>query len=189
MFIRKFFNRRNKEQEKVVSCQLTEIYEFTRQKIDKLLAKDEETSKDINGKCPNCGCENVVHKFANVSGNGYVSGEMFIGTGYVSGSSEVITKKVNHCNDCGNQWKLYNGQTFSSHKIIADDLFQITSYIKDPNRWSFQQGIYLRYSKYSAETIYELVKRCEHWSFHTVTKTLTLRILRKHFKSVFDGRK
>lgn len=86
--------------------------------------EDYERRKRINGTC-SCGSHNIVKQFKEIKGriNGSFGGSFLGVGGYVSGGIDTYT--VNHCNDCGNEWKEYEYQYLSIDDIIKSKIYDI----------------------------------------------------------------
>jgi len=118
--IRKFLNLPNRDQSKILSDgreQMISIAsEIRREKND----NERKREVEKNSNCPNCKGKKIVNKISRVEGSGYVSGSFIYGSGSIYGSSKTDTNEVNHCNDCGNQWKKYDWSYTSDADVIAD---------------------------------------------------------------------
>src|SRR5262245_34349667 len=120
MGLRKLFNYPTKEQSLMIARGCDKLAALASAKSSKY-SEDESTYKNnTDNKCPNCGGKKIVNKIARVEGRGSVSGSFFLGGGSLYGSSRTDTNGVNHCNDCGNQWKKYERNFKWTDDFIAD---------------------------------------------------------------------
>lgn len=142
-----------------------------------------EFKTKVDTTCPHCKTkDNVVNKIAHVYGSGSVGGHLF----GVKGNVLIDTNEVNHCNTCGNEWKKYKPKTVSQTRILTVYLRYLSAIIRDPeekkNSWKWE-AIQIFNDYCHAETIYELNKASNGYCYYP---DLTLSVLRKYYKSVFD---
>lgn len=140
--------------------------------------------------CPKCRAkrEDIVNKIRKVSGGGRVSGDFFLGFGSVNGSLSIDTHAVNHCNKCGNEWEKFKSKSISRTDVLRVCLNYLADIIKKPEekKYSWKVDAVKVFDGCSAETIRALILKESHWLRSDTNIILTLRILRRHYKSVYD---
>lgn len=102
-----------------------EIIEQRAEKICSINRGEEREKRNkINSTC-SCGSHNIVKKFKRIKGeiNGSFGGS-FLGFGGAM-SGQVDTYTVNHCNECGNEWKEYGYTYLFPEKIIKSKIYDI----------------------------------------------------------------
>jgi hypothetical protein len=157
------------------------------QKLANIEYQDQQENKTIHdGICPKCKSkENIVNKVCHVYGKGSVNGNIFIG---ISGIVTIDTDEVNHCNNCGNEWKKYKTKAISQTDILRVAFNYLAQIYKDPEerRHSWKLEAILVFKDISAEAIYRLrVKQKK--VLHSNTKLqLTFYRLKKNYKSIYD---
>lgn len=98
-----------KAQLEVLQNRLSKDYKKQESRI-----KKEKEKHD--GICPKCKSVNVNNRIKRIQGEikGSGSGSSFFGTGSYSGSlrGSLDTNKVNKCNDCQHEWKIYERKPY-----------------------------------------------------------------------------
>lgn len=90
---------------------LTEELSTLRSRIDDYNQENREThnrrESEHNGKCSKCNSTNINGRIRRIKGEiaGRSSGDWGL-------SGEIDTLGVNKCNDCGHEWKIYEGKPF-----------------------------------------------------------------------------
>ena len=140
-------------------------------------------------RCPKCRERDVVDKIRDTLGEGKVDGNFYFGFGGVAGRMKVETDAVNHCNECGHEWKKFKTKYISKTEIVRVALNYLGDYLNDPEkqkRMSWKMDAIKVFDNMSAEAIYNLTKK--HWLYMRPTprQTLKLRKLRKYYPSVFE---
>jgi hypothetical protein len=190
MNIRKLFHFPTKQQTMSLTTDVENVLincESVARKERKELQESQKYHDDI---CPNCRAKKsdsvdiIVNKIRQTQGDGDVSGNLFGVTGRMS----VDTYAVNHCNKCGNEWEKFKTKTISRTDIMRVCLNYLAEILKDSSEkkheWKMEaiqvfDGCY-------AETIYHLARKEKHYLWYTTLPQLTLKKLRRYYKSVFD---
>ena len=150
--------------------------------------KNDEYADRANKECPKCGSKkNIIDKIAHVQGSGKVSGDFSLGFGSIRGSSNVDTSAVNHCSVCGHEWVKDIPTRKYAGDLISHNL-DMLGYIFDDNEWSQKYTVVYveKFSEYYAETIQYAYKENSYRCAPSTEDQLTLKNLKKHFKSVRD---
>lgn len=125
-----------------------------------------------NENCPNCRKKNIVNKIKRVSGE--VGGSFSLGFGSVNG--EIDTNPVNHCNDCGYEWKKdeidYSGQRDMSMNEMLRPIYNFFNKSEDNN------SDYLK--KFSAKALKIFIKKHGDGFYAEQLVNLSERDLRKY---------
>lgn len=138
-----------------------------------------------NEKCPNCGNRDpkkIVNKISRVQGHGEVSGSLF----GIYGSSDTDTNEVNHCNDCGNQWKKVRVDWKWQSDIFEDCLRSLNTKIEKRGEmfWSYDVKRCKVFEGMCVESILDWDKKHgSNWRTALVTK----KNLKSYYKSVKGG--
>ncbi len=190
MNIRKIFGHPTKSQQALIDADVQNIMN----KCDVIATsefKDLKMAQESHdGCCPNCRArkEDIVNKIRQVQGKGEVHGSFSFGFGDVSGSMNVDTNEINHCNKCGNEWKKFKIKYISKTDIVRVALNYLAEIISDPaiNNKSWKTDAIKVFDGCSAESITQIIKSIKDIRMSTES-TLTTRCLRRYFKSVYDG--
>lgn len=182
--IKKLFNITNSDQKSLIKKQLDEIVVMATNDSDEDFKLKNRIERNTNGVCPKCKNENIVDKIAQVVGDGSVGGDFMFGFGSVFGGSKIDTNEVNHCSDCGHQWKKYEPRFNFISDILYGYLNDICTYHERGSEWAAKTIEKLK--PYHAETIYELFKEYGHGCYYSTKETIKLKLLRKYFTSIFD---
>lgn len=153
---------------------------------ERLRNEENRRQQDHNRRCPMCSNSAVVNKIANVNGKGEVHGSFSLGCGSVYGSSSVNTDEVNHCNNCGNQWKKYKPKYKYRHKYIEKAMVDIINniYVETEGKYSFANGVLERYKDIPAESIYIAKQNVYKDIYISAQDNLTLDVLKTKYNSV-----
>lgn len=179
--IRKFLNIPSKEEKELIKKDCELILESVKKYQKEENNKDSERKKISDNTCVKCSSEKIVDKITQTTGHGSVSGSFRFGHGSVSGQTNIDTKPVNHCSECGHQWEKYK-LFYHSQKEILDTWFFVLGYTDLKNYTKTE--VYKLLKGYSAESILESLNLIKN--NRSVKDKLTLRFLRKYFKSVYD---
>lgn len=96
---------------------------------------DEQKEAQINHDtiCPHCQKSgDIVNRFALVHGN--TDNDIVIthsGPHTVINSVTIKTDKVNHCNNCGNEWEKYNNVSITRTDVIKISLIYLIQILKN----------------------------------------------------------
>ena len=191
MNIRKFLNIRNAKQ--IVA--LIDETERIKQRCEKIASQEyqeqKENQKSHDNRCPLCRAkkDQIVDKIEQVEGKGSVDGSFYLGFGSVSGSMNIDTNPVNHCNNCGHEWKKFKTKYVSKTDILRVTLKYLNDLIDNPEhnkRLTWKIDAIQVFDGCHVEAITMLVKE-EHRYMHSNNK-LRNAVLRKYYPSIFDGK-
>ena len=185
MNFRKLFNVQTPEQKKIIVGEVAAIKNLADKEADKKNDNNRKYDSDANSKCPNCGSTTIVDKIQDVSGYGNVDGYFIFGCGSIYGSSSTKTNAVNNCTSCGNQWKKSNQKYCWSYEIETKYINAIHTHIQDKNKYTFPLDTINLLKEFHAESIYEIKKDACNL-YIGADNTVTLKNLRKIFKSIYD---
>jgi hypothetical protein len=175
---RKIFNIPTKKQEIILSQEYDKILQIAEDESSKHYNKEYEYEKRLNNICPRCRATNIVDKIAQVKGEGSISGSFVLGSGSVYGSSSVDTNGVNHCNNCGHQWKKYQRSFLSKNDILIDWVNDIVSLYTRDKTFDLLKD-------FSAESIWKIYKTVSSQCYYSTRENISLSLLRKKFKSIY----
>jgi len=192
MNLRKLLYLPTKEQLALLTADVERILN----KCDKIASaeyKDQKDARDSHDSiCPNCHVRkdgnNIVNKIREVHGKGSVSGSFSLGFGSVSGSMAIDTNEVNHCNNCGNEWKKFKVKYVSKTDVVRVALNYLGDIYEDPERnkkFSWKVEAIEVFDGCYAESISALMSKNSHYMRLTTKRHLTLHRLRLNFKTVF----
>lgn len=179
---KKKFNKLSEEQKNIIKKEFDEILKLADKKADEKNDNIRNLEIQNNSICPLCKNKvkgTIVNKISLVKGEGNVSGSFYWGTGSIYGKSSTDTYEINHCNNCGNEWKKFNSNYVFSTDILRDFAYKIYLECK----YTFGNDEYNLLKNYYAETIDELFNK--HASLYYREK-VKLSDLRNKFKSIFD---
>jgi hypothetical protein len=116
-----------------------------------------------------------------------VYGSFNLGFGEVYGDSEVNTTSVNHCNKCGNQWKKYERKYNSMSNIIGNWINYIMTVFENKFNYDNFYSKQIEFLKdYYAESIWELYKKHEYYTYSSTKENISLKLLRIKYNSIYD---
>jgi ribosomal protein S27AE len=172
-------------QEKLYKEEMKRIEAICDKRAAKLNEENRNTVNQIDNTCPNCGAKNdIVNKIRRVKGEGSVGGNLF----GVSGSISIDTDEVSHCNKCGNEWKKAKFHYNWGDDVLQEALNYLSDLIEDPKNleysWKIKEA--KLFDGCYAETVYWLGDKCSNKVYMSTNATLTMRTLRKYYKSVYD---
>ncbi len=150
----------------------------------------EENQKYHDDICPNCRAKKsdsvdiIVNKIRQIQGDGNVNGNLF----GIRGRMLVDTYAVNHCNKCGNEWKKFKTKSISRTDIMRVCLNYLAEILKDPceKKHEWKMEAIQVFGNCYAETIYHLARKEKNYLWRTTLLQLTLKKLRRYYKSVFN---
>ena len=182
----KSFNIRNAKQ--IVA--LIDETELIKQRCEKIASQEYEEQKENqrthDNRCPLCRAKKnqIVDKIEQVEGKGNVSGNLF----GVSGSMEIDTNTVNHCNVCGHQWKKFKTKYVSKTDILRVTLKYLNDLIDNPEhnkRLTWKIEAIQVFDGCHAEAITMMAN--EEKRYVRGKEYLRNTVLRKYYPSIFDG--
>lgn len=184
-FLRKLLNIPNSDEKKIIAEQCEKIKNIAWGNSSAFDKEQRDKQKGRDGTCPHCGGHNIVNKIARVEGSGSVSGSFIFGGGSVYGSSSTDTNEVNHCNGCGNQWKKYEREYKGSSGILAGWINDVSTHLEGEYAYAGAKTVEMLKDFY-AETIWAVFNEVEDDCYYSTRDDLSLSLLRKKFKSVYD---
>lgn len=192
MNLRKFFNIPNKEQEQLIQDGIVKLTSIADKISIERNNKDYESTNRLNSICPNCNSTTVVNKISRVQGSGNISGSFSLFGGGLYGSGSIDTNEVNHCNSCGNEWKKYKWNITTTNELIYNWLNHINDYYKTNDEWlrkHYKETIQIL-KDIPAESLYIWFDEHSYSSslYYSTKENLSLKIIRKYFKSVYDNK-
>lgn len=188
MNLRKFFNYPDDKQKSLISNDIEIIMKkcgdiaYTEQK------EQRELKKRHDGRCK-CNSNNIVNKIRDVQGKGNVSGTFHFGFGDVSGNIMIDTLEVNHCNDCGHEWKKFKEKSITTEQILIVALNYLADILSNPaqrEEYSWKAEAIKVFDGCHAESIYALVIKYKTRIYINTASKLNRSRLRLYYKSVFD---
>ena len=190
MNLRKFFNVPNKEHKQLIQDGITKLKYIANDIVSEENSKGFDSANLINSTCPNCGSNVVVNKIARVQGSSNITGTFSLFGGSLYGSGKIDTNEVNHCNSCGNEWKKAKWYVTITSSIICGWLNYIYQYNETIDNWTNKRTkeILQLLKDVPAESLYECLNEYDYSNklYISTIENLSLKILRKYFKSVYD---
>jgi len=183
MNLRKILNLPNPEQTLLLLADVEVIAKRYMEVGDVERKEQKENQKSRDNRCPKCRAmaNKIVDKIAGVEGLGSVSGHLFS----VSGRMSIETKPVNHCTECSHEWEKFKTKTITNLSIIKVILNYLSDMIRNPEhnqRLSWKVEAIEIFEGCYAEAILMVQKKNKR----DVRYPLSLRQLRRNYKSVFD---
>lgn len=151
-----------------------------------------ENQRTHDSRCPKCKKSNIIDKIRHVQGTGKIGGEFKLGYGSINGSLDIDTTEVNHCNDCGNEWKKFKTKYISTTDIIRVALNYLGDIHSNPekNKKKYWKHDAIKvFDDCYAEAIQVLLTKHKRYMHKSTKKILTIKKLRKEYNSVFDENK
>lgn len=142
-----------------------------------------------DGQCPKCrNKKNIVDKMCNVHGNLVIKGTFNLGFGSVTGTMNINTSAVNHCNDCGNEWVKFNDKYVSATDIARVALNYLAQIITNPDekKCSWKVDAIKVFDGCCAEAICKLRSNNEKYLHDKTLDVVKLSIIRKYYNSIYD---
>lgn len=185
MLIRKLLNFPTKEQRLLINSDVDVILK----KCDTIARSEykdlKEAKKNHENICPHCQSKGdaIVNRIGLVKGSGTISGSFR----NVNGTISIDTHEVKHCNVCTNEWKCYNIRYVSKTDIAGVALRYLITIINNPDemKHKVKRDTIKVFDNCSAESIYSLVKKNKKRLTSDELKCYSVRLLRKHYASVF----
>jgi hypothetical protein len=182
MSLKRFFGVKSSDQKGIVA----KDYELLVKRIDEYRNRENQKLSDRakreNNKCPNCGNNDkkmIVNKISRVQGKGEVSGTLF----GIYGSSETDTNDVNHCNECGNQWKKEDVSYIWTDNASRTCLNGLDFHIRNDNARIYNEEKAL-FDEICIEAIMRLRKK--YGSTYTGEHISRTALKKLNYKSVWD---
>lgn len=165
MSLRKLLNRPKKKQFNLLVTDaeiiLGECNKIARKEIEDQL----KLKNQVDGNCLDCGAneDDVITKLIETSTTHF---------------------RVNHCLKCENEWNKYQTKKISQTVVLRVALRYLRDILKDPihKKIPWKVETIEMFDGSYAETVYKLNKVKDKFMF----PDLTLLLLRKNFRSVFD---
>jgi len=190
MNLRKFLYLPTDEQKLVLLADVKRIVEGCADIASTEWKELKENQKSHDGQCPRCKDKGkIVDKINHVQGISKVTGKFYFGFGTINTVTTVDTIEVNHCHNCGHEWKKFKTKYISATDIMRVALNYLGDIYGNPDHnmkkyWK-HEAIQV-FDKCSAEAIHLLVKKHEPYMRNTTKKVVTMKMLRKHYDSIFD---
>jgi DNA-directed RNA polymerase subunit M/transcription elongation factor TFIIS len=154
--------------------------------------REEKWQESHDNTCPNCSAKKgeIVNKIRQVQGGGSVDGSfssgLFYGSGSVHGSMKIDTFGVNHCNNCGNEWKKYNKDFKSTREVAEDGIKYVSRLIQDPVEYKWAKDLVKVFEGCYVETILQFAEKNQYSLYSDDKETLCFTKLHDYYKSVWD---
>lgn len=188
MNLRKFFNYPDENQKSILATDLDKVMNKCGDIAYTEHVEQRKLKNRSDGSCPKCRKINIVDKIRDVQGKGNISGSFSLGFGDVSGSMYISSESVNHCNDCGHEWKKFNEKIVTKEKIVVLALDYLAEILKDPanKQYSWKMETIKVFDNCYAETIFNLSMKHKSNIRMDTASQLNRNRLRLYYKSVFD---
>ena len=194
MNIRKILNIPNELQ----LIQLNEDKKLIIERCNKIaLTENREQQENKNfhdSNCPNCknrNKESIVDKLIIQQSEGNIRGYFYFGFGIIVGDYTWNVFEINHCNKCGNEWIKYKIKTIDSTHILRIVFKYLAQILANPNEkkneWKLE-AIQV-FDNCTAEAIHSLRKKQSKYLPKSINKQLSLKNLRRYYKSIYDSNK
>ena len=187
MNIRKLFGMPSEAQEMQIKQDTELILERCAKIADVENQDQKENANSRDGQCPKCRSKNkIVDKITHVQGKGSAGGNLF----GISGSVLIDTEAVNHCNDCGHEWKKFKIKVVMRTDILRVALNYLGQIRKDPEKnkkMSWKVEAIQVFDGCCAEAIDNLRFNNRHTIHSDIGYELKLFRLRKIYYSIYDG--
>lgn len=148
-----------------------------------------ENQKSNDGRCPRCKKSDIVDKIKHIQGTGKITGNFRLGFGSLNGSTTIDTSEVNHCNDCGHEWKKFKTKYISATDIVRVALNYLGNILGEPEKnkhHSWKHEAIQVFDGCHAEAIHMLLIKHDGYMHDSTKKILNKKTLRDNYKSVFD---
>lgn len=190
MNLRKLFNLSDSKQTLILVDEVKTIMERCDVIASQEFKEQKENQHTHDNKCPKCRAkqDRIVDKIRSVEGSGKVKNDFYFGFGSIKGSMNIDTKAVNHCNECGHQWKKFKTKYVSKTDIVRVILNYLSDLIKDPElnkKLSWKTEAIQVFNGIHAEAIVMLVNKEKRYIRNKAH--LNKSTLKKYYYSVFDG--
>ena len=190
MNLRKIFYLPNPKQKQIILDEVKIIMERCDVIASQEFKEQKENQHSHDNRCPKCRAKQnmIVDKIRSVEGSGKVDGDFYLGFGSVTGSMNIDTEAVNHCTECGHQWKKFKTKYVSKTDIVRVTLNYLGDLINNPEhnrRLSWKTEAVQVFDGLHAEAIFMLVNKEKRYIRNK--KYLRNSSLRKFYVSVFDN--
>lgn len=189
MNLRKLLNIITKKDKNIINDDIEKILSYCDNIASVEWREQKENQIAHDGQCPNCRGKDVVDKITDVNGKGRLNGDFRLGFGSVNGSLNISTSEVNHCNNCGNQWKKFQTKVITKTDIVRVALNYLGDIVNDPEKnknFDWKHDAIKVFENSYAETIKTLIIKHKDYLRSTTLNVLTTKKLRKIYKSIFD---
>lgn len=182
--LRKWFNYPSKKEAALITHGCLLLRSIAKKEAAEHWKKEYNRKKERDETCPRCRNKSIVDKISRVMGSGSVNGSFFLGTGSVYGRSEIDTKEVNHCNECGHQWIKYPISYKWEYDFIADWMNDLGKFSQGSDPVRYETVTLLK--DIPAESIWEVSQSVARLLHYSTRENLSLSFLRTKFKSVYE---
>lgn len=141
---------------------------------ERISSSQQSTATGKNEICPRCkaGKKDIVDKIRRVKGE--VEGDFFLGFGSVEG--ETDTESVNHCNNCGHEWKKEETSYSNIRESVMSQILESMYYFFNNGEDNTSDEL----KKFSARAIKIFIKKHDDGYRAEELKKLSERELRKY---------
>jgi hypothetical protein len=189
MNIRKILNIKTKKDNDIIKKDIEKILSGCDVIANVEYKEQKENQYAHDGQCPMCRNKtNIVNKIKDVNGKINIDGDFKFGFGSINGGLDINTDEVNHCNNCGNEWKKFKTKYVTETDIIRVALNYLADIYDNPEKTKnhyWKHDTIKVFDNCYAESIKILIKKHYHF-LHDTINILTLKKLRENFKSIFD---
>ena len=123
---------------------------------------EQKQAKDNHDNiCPNChsGKDKIVNKLNHVHGKLVIDDDAWFNFFHQNKNIiNICTGEINHCNNCGNQWKKYNNKTVYKTQVLKMAFIYLGQFFKSNDDFNMPWKLEVISVFYGMhfETIYEL---------------------------------
>ena len=191
-FKTKVIKKLSPEQNVMLIADMKAVNERCKEVAHAHYVREDEWQERNDNTCPKCNAKKgeIVNKIRQVQGGGSVDGSfsssLFYGSGSVHGSMKIDTFGVNHCNNCGNEWKKYNKDFKSTREVLEDGLKYTANLMIDPVEYKWAVSYVKIFEGCYVETILKFVEENQYGLYDSTKEELCFSKLNKYFKSVWD---
>lgn len=148
--------------------------------------EEKEAAIFHDNTCPSCKKNShVVDKIRNVEGVANIVKE-FWGTDKIT--LKIITYEVNHCNDCGHEWKKFKTRYVTGSQIVRVAFRYLVTNFKSENiinSDSMRYQVLMVFKDMHAETIHKLYKTHLKYLNPNIKSKINLSVLRKYYPTIY----
>jgi hypothetical protein len=180
------------EQTALLAADLEVVNKRCKEIADAHYTREEKWQESHDNTCPNCNSKKgeIVNKIRQVQGSGSVDGSfssgLFYGSGSVHGSMKIDTFGVNHCNNCGNEWKKYNKDFKSPRQVAQDGVKYVSRLIQDPAEYKWAKDLAKVFEGCYVETVVHFAEENRYSLMDSDINALSFNNLNKYYKSIWD---
>ncbi|MDA3779456.1 MAG: hypothetical protein PF487_04415 [Bacteroidales bacterium] len=189
MGLRKILNITTKKEKNIINDDIEKIL-FNCDSIGSVeMEEQKENQMTHDGQCPKCRGKDIVNKIADIQGKGRIGNDFKLGFGNVNGLLNINTVEVNHCSNCGNQWKKFKIKVVTKTDVVRVALNYLGDIYNDPEKnedFDWKHDAIKVFENSYAETIKTLIIKHKNYLRSTTINVLTTKKLRKFHKSIFD---